>query len=189
MNKPTHLDLDALDKLIDAVGVDEWGADTVKNEGEYGPGEDAVSGFDSYCVIDSKGNTLLDTLNFDQSDIHEEYDEDYFRAWDEPARKVAEFVAAFNPQTCRAIIDRLRKAEAAREGWKLAPVEPTTEMLSAMACSKARDDEGEFPVLMDLIDFSGENKTHTALRSAFKAALAAAPDSTPTDSADNKDAP
>lgn len=66
------------------------------------------------------------------------------------------------------------------EGWKLVPIEPTVEMISAMACSKARDDEGEFPLLLDLIDFSGENKTHTVLKAAYRAMLAAAPASAPT---------
>ena len=59
------------------------------------------------------------------------------------------------------------------EGYVLVPVEPTRELISAMACSVARDDEGEFLPLMDLIDFSGENKTHTVLRAAYKAMLAA----------------
>lgn len=54
----------------------------------------------------------------------------------------------------------------------LMPLEPTHEILSAMACSIARDDEGEFPSMSDLLDYSGENKTHTVLRAAYKAAIA-----------------
>jgi hypothetical protein len=41
----------------------------------------------------------------------------------------------------------------------------------ALADSQARDDEGQFPRLFELIDFSGENKTWTVLREAAVAAL------------------
>jgi hypothetical protein len=37
-----------------------------------------------------------------------------------------------------------------------------------MAESRARDDEGEFEALMDLIDFSGENKTRAVLAQAWR---------------------
>lgn len=37
----------------------------------------------------------------------------------------------------------------------------------AMAESRASDDEGEFAPMLDLIDFSGENKTRTVLRQAW----------------------
>lgn len=47
-------------------------------------------------------------------------------------------------------------------------------MASAMAASKAHDDEGEFDMLCDLIGFSGENKTRTVLKEAARAALAVA---------------
>jgi len=55
--------------------------------------------------------------------------------------------------------------------YKLMPIIPTAEIISAMATSKARDDEGEFPLLMDLLDYSGENKTRTVLTEAYSAAL------------------
>lgn len=63
---------------------------------------------------------------------------------------------------------------AAPNGFVLVPVEPTHEIISAMLCSKARDDEGEFPLLMDLIDFSGENKNHAVMRAAYASMIAAA---------------
>jgi len=59
--------------------------------------------------------------------------------------------------------------------WVLVPRVPTREMVSAMASSSAVDDEGQFPLLMDLLDFSGENKTHTVIRAAYAAMLASAP--------------
>lgn len=37
------------------------------------------------------------------------------------------YIAAARPQVIRALIDRLRKAEAAREGWKLVPTAATPE--------------------------------------------------------------
>ena len=73
-------------------------------------------------------------------------------------------------QSCRASIKPVIP-----DGWQLVPIEPTHEMISAMSCSEAIDDEGKFPALMDLIDFSGENKTHSVLKAAYAAMLAAAP--------------
>jgi hypothetical protein len=45
------------------------------------------------------------------------------------------------------------------------------QITEALAASKALDEEGEFPRLFELIDFSGENKTWTVLRAAAEAAL------------------
>lgn len=61
------------------------------------------------------------------------------------------------------------------EGCKLVPIEPTAGIIKAMSESHAVDDEGEFPSLCDLIDFSGENKTRAAIKAAYCAAVAAAP--------------
>lgn len=61
------------------------------------------------------------------------------------------------------------------DGWSLVPKEPTPEMVKAMVESRARDDEGEFPALHDLIDFSGENKTRAVIMAAYRALLASAP--------------
>jgi hypothetical protein len=63
----------------------------------------------------------------------------------------------------------------APEGWTLVPIEPTQEMIAAMSTSKAKDSEGEFPMLLDLIDYSGENKTCAVLKASYAAMLAAAP--------------
>lgn len=51
------------------------------------------------------------------------------------------------------------------------PANITPEMVTAACESRAKDDEGEFPALADLIDFSGENKTHTVVRTAIAAAF------------------
>jgi hypothetical protein len=78
----------------------------------------------------------------------------------------------------RVVQGDLRAALAAAQpggGFVVVPVEPTPEMVSAMLGSKAVDDEGEFPALLDLLGFSGDNKSRTVARAAYAAALAAAP--------------
>lgn len=54
-------------------------------------------------------------------------------------------------------------------------LEPTHAMIKAAIEDCARDDEGEFPSLGDHLNYSGENKTYTVVRSALRAALRAAP--------------
>jgi len=56
----------------------------------------------------------------------------------------------------------------------IVPRVATHRMISAMATSSATDDEGEFPALMDLLDFSGENARHTVLRAAYRDVILAA---------------
>ena len=60
-------------------------------------------------------------------------------------------------------------------GWQLVPIEPTAKMIAAMSCSAALDNDGTFPALMDLINFSGDHKTRLVLGAAYTAMLAAAP--------------
>ena len=50
----------------------------------------------------------------------------------------------------------------------------TSAMVSAAIESRAKDDEGEFQSLGDLIGFSGDNKTRCVVRRALEAALYAA---------------
>ena len=73
----------------------------------------------------------------------------------------------------------LAQAQSLPDGLVLVPVEPTVAIISAMMKSQARDDEGCFPMLMDHIDYSGENKTRTVVKAAYKAALAASPQPQP----------
>ena len=63
---------------------------------------------------------------------------------------------------------------AAPGDFVLMPKEPSHLMIAAMACSQAKDDEGEFPSMLDLLDFSGENKAHAVLKAAYHAAVDAA---------------
>lgn len=57
----------------------------------------------------------------------------------------------------------------------IVPIEPTFSILNAMASSTAKDDEGTFEPLMDLIGFSGENKTQAVLKQVWKDSVKAAP--------------
>lgn len=161
-----HLDLDALQAAAEAATPGPWNVNYTKLNGKV----------IHWHVADRKHGTMnaVAMADEDQGELREHSE----------LRANGEFIAAANPAVVLALIDRLRKAEAAREGWKLVPIEPTREIISAMSCSQARDDEGEFPAMLDLLDFGGENKTHAALKAAYRAAIAAAPDSAPTDSAE-----
>ena len=75
----------------------------------------------------------------------------------------------------RRLHAELESMRGSRQAERAVPAEPTQAMISAMLASKARDDEGEFPALMDLIDYRGENKNHAVIRAAYAAMLAAAP--------------
>lgn len=69
---------------------------------------------------------------------------------------------------------QLDVARKVPDGYALVPIEPTGQIIKAMAESKATDDEGQFPALCDLIDFSGENKTRSVLKAAYAAMVYAA---------------
>jgi hypothetical protein len=74
----------------------------------------------------------------------------------------------------RAILAAAGPDAALPDGYVMAPIKPTDAMLKAMAESRATDDEGIFPAMLDLLDFSGENKTRTVLEAAYVAALSGA---------------
>lgn len=71
-----------------------WSIDTIDNEGAYGAGPGAQSGFKSYAVLDASGKCLFDSLNSDVGEVHEEFDEDGIHAWDEVARQNLTLAAA-----------------------------------------------------------------------------------------------
>lgn len=97
--------------------------DWMGNEGNYGDGgPDCRSGFRSPCIVDANGKTVMDTLNSDGAEVHEEHDGDdngsWFDAWDEAGRKrVAFIVAAANVHDelvdCHSRIVRLLEDRAA----------------------------------------------------------------------------
>jgi len=111
--------LDKLEALARAATPGPWDIETVRSEGEYGTDEDGGWGFDAYAVVDSKGRPMQDSLNRDDSSIHTDTDGDVFYAWDELAKRDAQFIAAANPATLLPLI-----ALARRSLTSGAPAEP-----------------------------------------------------------------
>lgn len=106
----SNIDKQALRQLAEKATQGEWWSDVVETDGEYGEGEDRVSGYHSYAVYVGS-ESLLDMTNSTVACIHEEWDHDYHIAWDETAKRNAEFIAAANPATVLALLDDLEAAE------------------------------------------------------------------------------
>lgn len=106
----TALNKQALRQLAEKATHGEWWSDVVETDGEYGEGEDRASGYHSYAVYVGS-ESLLDMTNSTAACIHEEWDHDYHMAWDETAKRNAEFIAAANPATVLALLDELEAAE------------------------------------------------------------------------------
>jgi len=65
--------------------------DGTKSIGEYGGGPSAAGHrFTAYVIYDEAGNAIFDSLNADDCEIVQEWDEDGGRAWDENARRRAD---------------------------------------------------------------------------------------------------
>ena len=79
-----------------------------------------------------------------------------------------------NPHPIFQMAKQIDDMEEKLKTHALVPRVATHRMISAMATSSATDDEGEFPALMDLLDFSGENARHTVLRAAYRDVILAA---------------
>ncbi|HEF0029042.1 TPA: ead/Ea22-like family protein [Citrobacter freundii] len=106
----TALNKQALREAAEKATQGEWWSDVVETDGEYGEGEDRVSGYHSYAVY--VGNeSLLDMTNSTAACIHEEWDDEYHMAWDETAKRNAEFISVANPATVLALLDELEAAE------------------------------------------------------------------------------
>ena len=106
----TALNKQALRQLAEESTQGEWWSDVVETDGEYGDGEDRASGYHSYAVYVGS-ESLLDMTNSTAACIHTEWDHDYLMAWDETAKRNAEFIAAANPSTVLALLDELETAE------------------------------------------------------------------------------
>ncbi|MBX8903220.1 ead/Ea22-like family protein [Citrobacter freundii] len=106
----TALNKQALRQTAEKATQGEWWSDVVETDGEYGEGEDRASGYHSYAVYVGS-ESLLDMTNSTAACIHEELDHDYHMAWDETAKRNAEFIAAANPATVLALLDELEIAE------------------------------------------------------------------------------
>ncbi|MGO0144914.1 ead/Ea22-like family protein [Citrobacter freundii] len=100
----------ALRQLAEESTQGEWWSDVVETDGEYGDGEDRASGYHSYAVYVGS-ESLLDMTNSTAACIHTEWDHDYLMAWDETAKRNAEFIAAANPATVLVLLDELESVE------------------------------------------------------------------------------
>ena len=122
-NPMTALNKRALRQTAEKATQGEWWSDVVETDGEYGDGEDRASGYHSYAIYVGS-ESLLDMTNSTAACIHTEWDHDYLMAWDETAKRNAEFIAAANPATVLALLDELEDAEK-----RIAELEaPTTNM-------------------------------------------------------------
>ncbi|WP_368301809.1 ead/Ea22-like family protein [Kluyvera sichuanensis] len=95
----------------------EWWSDVVETDGEYGEGEDRFSGYHSYAVYVGS-ESLLDMTNSTAACIHEEWDHDYHMAWDETAKRNAEFIAVASPDNVKTLVEALEKAQRHEQEWK-----------------------------------------------------------------------
>lgn len=100
----------ALRQLAEEATQGEWWSDVVETDGEYGDGEDRASGYHSYAVYVGS-ESLLDMTNSTAACIHTKWDHDYLMAWDETAKRNAEFIAAANPATVLVLLDELEAAD------------------------------------------------------------------------------
>lgn len=102
----SNIDKRALREAAEKATKGEWWSDVVETDGEYGEGEDRVSGYHSYAVYVGH-ESLLDMTNSTAACIHTEWDHDYQMAWDETGKRNAEFIATANPATVLALLDEL----------------------------------------------------------------------------------
>ncbi|EEJ8618543.1 TPA: ead/Ea22-like family protein [Salmonella enterica subsp. enterica] len=110
----SNIDKRALREVAEKATKGEWWSDVVDTDGEYGEGEDRVSGYHSYAVYVGH-ESLLDMINSTAACIHTEWDHDYHMAWDETAKRNAEFIAAANPDTVLALLDELEHYKSREE--------------------------------------------------------------------------
>lgn len=85
-----------LGELLAKATKGVWEIDTIKNEGSYGNGPDCVEGFESYKIIAGSGNSLLDSLNSETAEVHEDGPGELgeYHAWDDVALHNFELIAA-----------------------------------------------------------------------------------------------
>ncbi|MFL7880175.1 ead/Ea22-like family protein [Enterobacter hormaechei] len=135
----SNIDKRALREAAEKATKGEWWSDVVETDGEYGDGEDRVSGYHSYAVYVGH-ESLLDMTNSTAACIHTEWDHDYQMAWDETAKRNAEFIAAANPATVLALLDELEAKDKSISFLKdqlaqLANFNPDWDMLEAATYS------------------------------------------------------
>ena len=128
-------------KKAEAATPGPWEDDSIRNEGDYGSGEDTRSKFHSYAVY-ADGKAICDTLNSDLALVEEEYDEDGASAWDEVGRKNMAYISAASPDLIIAWAEererdkaRIAELEKDRDELALALVMHNDALRSAKAIS------------------------------------------------------
>jgi hypothetical protein len=159
------VDIEKLKALALAATPGPWEVDTVKSEGHYGTDEDGGYGFMGYAIIDEEGRPLMDSLNRDQSEIHEDYDGEELYAWDELAKRDAAFVAGANPAAVLELIaevERLRadREAAVKEAWR-ANAE-LSALKSAAPAAGTVEKDATYCVLKSIIEDGYLSDTNTA---------------------------
>ena len=76
----------------------------------------------------------------------------------------------YSPEGDCVDADFARALERECAGLRAVLLDRTPEMISAALTSHAPDDEGEWPILLDILDCSGEDKARRIVRAALQAA-------------------
>jgi len=124
-----------LRELSDAATAGPWFADAEKSDGSYGSGEDTSEGYDTAVIMTEaetrygKPGVLFESHNSTVGMIHEESDDEWFRAWDAVSAANAAFIVALvnafragrliDPTTLTEAVAAAR-AEGVREGLERA---------------------------------------------------------------------
>ncbi|MDM3097194.1 ead/Ea22-like family protein [Citrobacter sp. Cf140] len=119
-----------LRQLAEKATQGEWWSDVVETDGEYGEGENRASGYHSYAVYVGS-ESLLDMTNSTVACIHEEWEHDYHMAWDETAKRNAEFIAAANPATVLALLDENLQLQRDKDSLEAAAIAMRDDMREA----------------------------------------------------------
>lgn len=104
----------------------EWWSDEVETDGAHGSGDDVIHGFRSYAVYDHNDHLLLDMTNSTAAIITVEDDGEHIAAWDEVARRNAEFITLSCPENILALTAALEKVQT-----RIADLEARTVKLPA----------------------------------------------------------
>ncbi|EAB1669817.1 TPA: DUF550 domain-containing protein [Salmonella enterica] len=151
-------DKQALREVAEKATKGEWWSDVVETDGEYGEGEDRVSGYHSYAVYVGH-ESLLDMINSTAACIHTEWDHDYHMAWDETAKRNAEFIAAANPATVLALLDeniQLQREKDAIEAVALALRDDMRQVREQLAAAERRKADNQEPAGYHVIKECGK---------------------------------
>lgn len=165
--------IQALEAAAEKATQGEWWSDVVETGGTHGNGDDCMEGFHSYAVYDQNNHSLLDMTNSTAACITVEDDGDYIMAWDEVARRNAEFISKAHPEFILSLLaereaDKVLIAEQAK---RIAELEGALNLASASyAGERARADALQARMLNvnlpTAYDLTGETDGNCSLNDA-----------------------